>query len=164
MSFLPCLPSLISLAKPCCLDKHPSYLICSDNESGGRTPLSKEITQEQPLIVAPSEDPVIDISDSPKNKRKSAEDAEPSSPKKRKVARKSRAAATKLTDTDNFDDYVDNMDLDASDDVSFQRLYSFPSVLDLLLETPKPSCSVLFAYCCSFCLAACHEESSFDCL
>ena len=98
-----------------------------------------------------------------KNKRKSAEDAEPSSPKKRKVARKSRTTATKLTDTDNFDDYVDNMDLDASDDVSSQRLYSFPSALDLLLKAPKPSCSVLFAYCRSFCLAACREESSFDC-
>ena len=104
-----------------------------------RTPLSKKTKESQSLVVASPKEPVIDISDSPKNKRKSAEDAEPSSPKKRKVARKSWTAATKLTDSDNFDDYVDNMDLDTSDDVSFQRLYSFPSVLDPLLEAPKPS-------------------------
>ena len=118
--FLPCLPSLISLAKPCCLDKHASYLIFSDNESGGRTPLSKEIAQEQPLIIAPSEDPVIDISDSSKDKRKLVEAAEASPSKKRKVSRKNRTTS-RLAEPDNFDDYVDTMDLDASDDVSFQN-------------------------------------------
>ena len=113
--------------------------IFSDNESAGRTPLSKKTKESQSLVVASPKEPVIDISDSPKNKRKSAEDAEPSSPKKRKVARKSKTTVTKLTDPDNFDDYVDNMDLDTSDDVSFQKLYLFPSVLDLLLEAPKPN-------------------------
>ena len=162
MSFFPYLPNLVSLAKLCCLDKH-AYLICSDNESGGRTPLSKEIAEEPPLIVAPSEDPVIDISDSSKDKRKLVEAAEASPSKKRKLSRKSRTTS-RLAEPDNFDDYVDNMDLDASDDVSSQRLYSFPSILDLLLEAPKLSCSVLFAYCrFFFCLAACREESSFDC-
>ena len=52
---------------------------------------------------------------------------------------RSKTTVTKLTDPDNFDDYVDNMDLDTSDDVSFQKLYLFPSVLDLLLEGPKPN-------------------------
>ena len=74
----------------------------------------------QPLIVAPSKDPVIDISDSPKDKRKLDEAAEASPSKKRKVSRKSRTAS-KLAEPDNFDDYVDTMDLDTSDDVSFKN-------------------------------------------
>ena len=74
--------------------------------------MSKRATETQSLVATLPKEPVVDISDSPKKKRRVAEDAEASSPKKRKVARKSRAAASKLTDPDNFDDYVDNMDLD----------------------------------------------------
>ena len=114
------LPNLVSFTKLCCLDKHVSCLICSDNESAGRTPLSKETSEIQPLIVAPSKDPVIDISDSPKDKRKLDEAAKASPSKKRKVSRKSRTAS-KLAEPDNFDDYVDTMDLDTSDDVSFKN-------------------------------------------
>ena len=114
------LPNLISLVKQHCLDKHVSFLICSDNESTGRTPLSKDTTEAQPLIVASSKDPVINISDSPKDKRKLVEAAEASPSKKRKVSRKGRATS-KLAEPDNFDDYVDTMDLDTSEDVSFQN-------------------------------------------
>ena len=118
------------------------------------------------MVVASPKEPVIDISDSSKNKRKSAEDVEPSSPKKRKVAQKSRTAATKLKHTDNFDDYVDNMDLDTSDDVSFQNYTPFFLYCIFFSKPPsqvKPNCSVLFTYCLPFCLAASREESSFDC-
>ena len=113
--------------------------IFSDNESAGRTPLSKKTKETQSLVVALPKEPVIDISDSPKNKRKSDEDVEHSSPKKRKVARKSGAAATKLTDTDNFDDYVDNMDLGTSDDVSFQNYIPFFLYCIFSSKAPKPS-------------------------
>ena len=87
------LPNPVSLTKLCYFGKHVSCLICSDNESAGRTPLSKETSEIQPLIVAPSKDPVIDISDSPKDKRKLDEAAEASPSKKRKVSRKSRTAS-----------------------------------------------------------------------
>ena len=82
--------------------------------------MSKEIVEEQPLIVAPSEDPVIDISDSSKDKRKLVEAAEASPSKKRKLSQKNRTTS-RLPEPDNFDDYVDTVDLDASDDVSFQN-------------------------------------------
>ena len=113
--------------------------ICSDDESADMTPLSKKAKETQSLVDTLPKEPVINVPDSPKNKKRSAEDAEPSSPKKRNVARKSRAAAYKLTDPDNFDNYVDNMDLDTSNDVSFQKLYFFLSVLKPFLEAPKPS-------------------------
>ena len=113
-------------------------LICSDDESADKTPLSKKAKETQSLVDTLPKEPVINVSDSPKNKKRSAEDAEPSPPKKRKVARKSRAAASKLTDPDNFDDYVDNMDLDTSNDVSFQKLYFFLSVPKPFLEASKP--------------------------
>lgn len=93
--------------------------------------------ETQSLVATSSKDPVIDVSDSSKNKKRSAEDPEPSSPKKQKVARKSRAAGSKLVDPNNFDDFVDNMDLDTSDDVSFQKLYFFLSLLKPFLEAPK---------------------------
>ena len=100
--------------------------------------MSKKAKETQSLVTTLPKDPVINISDSPKNKKRSAEDPEPSSPKKQKVARKSRAAASKLMDPDNFDDYVDKMDLDTSDDVSSQRLYFFLSLDNPLPEAPKP--------------------------
>jgi hypothetical protein len=100
--------------------------------------LSKRAKDTQSLVATSPKEPVIDTSDSPKKKKRSAEDAEPSSPKKRKVARKSSAAASKLMDPDNFDDFVDNMDLDTSDDVSSQKLYFFLPLDNPLLEAPKP--------------------------
>ena len=113
--------------------------ICSDDESADRTPLSKKAKETQSLVATLPKEPVVDISDSPKKKRRVAEDVEASSPKKQKVARKSSAAASKLVDPDNFDDFVDNMDLDTSDDVSLQKLYFFLLVLKPFLETPKPN-------------------------
>ena len=113
--------------------------ICRDDESEDRTPLSKKAKETQSRVDILPKEPVINVSDSPKNKKRSAEDPEPSSPKKQKVARKSRAAASKLVDPDNFDDFVDNMEIDTSDDVSFQKPYFLLSVLKPLLEAPKPS-------------------------
>ena len=84
-------------------------------------------------------EPVVNIFDSPKNKKRSTENAEPPSPKKRKLARKSSAAASKLIDADNFDDFVDSMDLDTSDDVSSRNLYFFLTLLKPFLEALKPS-------------------------
>ena len=113
----------------------------SDDESVDRTPLSKRANDiESQVVTLPKDKPVISISDSPrKQKKRSAEDAEPSSPKKRKVARKGSATASKLMDPDNFDDFVDNMDLDTSDDVSSQKLYFFLPLDNPLPEAPKPN-------------------------
>ena len=102
------------------------------------TPLSKRATETQSLVPTLPKEPVINVSDSPKKKKRAAEDAEPSSPKKRKIARKSSDAASKLIDADNFDDFVDNMDLDTSDDVSSRKLYFFVPLLKPVLEAPKP--------------------------
>ena len=113
--------------------------ICRDDESADKTPLSNTAKFAQSLVATLPKEPVINVSDSPKNKKRSAEDPEPSSPKKQKVARKCRAAASKLMDPDNFDDFVDNMDLDTSDDVSSQKLYLFLPLLKPFLEAPKPS-------------------------
>ena len=101
--------------------------------------MSKRATETQSLVSTLPKEPVINVSDSPKNKKRSAEDAEPSSPKKRKIARKSSAAASKLIDADNFDDFVDSMDLDTLDDVSSLKLYFFLPLLQPFLEAPKPS-------------------------
>ena len=102
------------------------------------TPLSKRATETQSLVATLPKEPVINVSDSPKNKKRSAEDPEPSSPKKQKVTRKSSAVVSKLVDPDNFDDFVDNMDLDTSDDISSQKLYFFLPLGNPLLEAPKP--------------------------
>ena len=116
--------------------------------------MSKKAKETQSLADTLPKDPVINVSDSPKNKKRPAEDAEPSSPKKRKVARKSKAAASKLTDLDNFDDYVDNMDLDTSDGVSSQKLYLFPSVLKTFSRSPQAELTWVFlcyfTYRCPF--------------
>ena len=103
--------------------------ICRDDESADRTPLSKKDEETQSLVDILPKEPVTNVSDSPKNKKRPAEDPEPSSPKKQKVARKSRAAASKLMDPDNFDDFIDNMDLDTSDDVSSRNLYTTRNLL-----------------------------------
>ena len=127
----------------------------------------KKAKETQSLADTLPKDPVINVSDSPKNKKRLAEDAEPSSPKKRKVARKSKAVASKLTDLDNFDDYVNNMDLDISDDVSSQKLYLFLSVLKTFSRSPQVELTWVFlcyfTYRCSFCSVATREESPFDC-
>ena len=68
----------------------------------------------------PKEKPIINISDSSKSKKRSAEDHEPSSSKKRKVARKGETAP-KPVDSDDIDDIIDEIDLQASDDVRFPR-------------------------------------------
>ena len=95
---------------------------CSDDESADSTPLSKRAKDIQSQDVTLSKDKlVINISDSPKKKQKrSAEEAEPSSPKKRKVARKGETAL-KAIDSDDIDDIVNEIDLQASDDIRFPR-------------------------------------------
>ena len=93
----------------------------SDDESEDRTPLSKRAKDIQSHDVSlPKEKPVINISDSPKRKKRSAEDHEPSSSKKQKVARKGETAL-KLVDSDDIDDIIDEIDLQALDDVRFPR-------------------------------------------
>ena len=96
--------------------------LCSDDESEDQTPLSKKAKNIQTQdVVLPKGNPIIDIPESPEQNKRPAEDQEPSSSKKRKVTRKSETAALKLMDPDNIDDIVDDMHLEASDDVRFPR-------------------------------------------
>ena len=93
----------------------------SDDESEDRTPLSKRAKDVQSQGVSlPKENPIINISDSPKSKKRSAEDHEPSSSRKQKVARKGESVP-KPVDLDDIDDIIDEIDLQASDDVRFPR-------------------------------------------
>ena len=92
----------------------------SEDKSKDRTPLSKRMENIQAQdAVLPKKNPVIDIPESPEPKKRPVEGVEPSSSKKQKIARKSEAAALTLMETDNFDDFVDDIDLDASDYVRF---------------------------------------------
>ena len=69
----------------------------SEDESEDRTPLSKKEENVQTKdIVLLKKNPIIDIPESPEQKKRPAEDQEPSSSKKRKVTRKSETAALKL--------------------------------------------------------------------
>ena len=72
-------------------------------------------------IVLSKKNPIIDVPDSPEPKKRPAEDLRPSSSKKQKVAQKSEAVALKLMDSDDLDDIVDDIHLEASDDVRFPR-------------------------------------------
>ena len=69
--------------------------------------------------VLPKKNPIIDIPSSPEPKKRPAEDHEPSSSKKQKVTRKSETTALKLMDPDDIDDIVNDIHLEASDDVRF---------------------------------------------
>ena len=89
----------------------------SDDESEDRTPLSKRATDVQSTLA--EEKNVINVADSPKKKKKRiTEGSAPSSSKKQKIARKSETAL-KTIDSDDIDDAVDEIDLQASDDVRF---------------------------------------------
>ena len=59
--------------------------------------------------------------ESPEQKKRPAEDHEPSSSKKQQVTRKSESTALKLMDPDDIDDIVNDIHLEASDDVRFPR-------------------------------------------
>ena len=63
---------------------------------------------------------VVDVPDSPKKKKRPAEGAGPSSSKKRRLVEKS-GASLKMMDSNDIDDAVDEIDLQASDDVRFPR-------------------------------------------
>ena len=81
----------------------------------------RELRTSNPRTLPSRKKAVIDISDSPKKKKKRlAEASEPSSSKKQKVARKSETAL-KTIKLDDIDDIVDEIDLQASDDVRFPR-------------------------------------------
>ena len=93
----------------------------SDDESEDRTPLSKKAKDIQSQAATlPKEKPIINVSDSSKSEKRSAEDHEPSSSKRQKVTRKGETAL-KLIDSDDIDDIIDEIDLQASDDVRFPR-------------------------------------------
>ena len=93
----------------------------SDDESEDRTPLSKKAKDIQSQgATLPKEKPIINISDSSKSKKRSAEDHEPSSSKRQKVTRKGETAL-KLIDSDDIDDIIDEIYLQASDDVRFRH-------------------------------------------
>ena len=81
--------------------------------------MSKTVADVQSTLVI--EKTIVDIPDSPKKKKKrSAEGSGPSSSKKRRLAQKSEATL-KMVDSDDIDDVVDEIDLQASDDVRFPR-------------------------------------------
>ena len=93
----------------------------SDDESEDRTPLSKKAKDVQSQgVTLPKENPIINISDSSKSKKRSAEDHEPSSFKKQKVTWKGETAP-KPVDSDDIDEIIEEIDLQASDDVRFPR-------------------------------------------
>ena len=94
----------------------------SEDESEDRTPLSKRVENVQTRdIVLSKKNPIIDVPDSPELKKRLAEYLRPSSSKKQKVAGNSEAAALKLMDPDDLDDIVDDIHLEASDNVRFPR-------------------------------------------
>ena len=81
--------------------------------------MSKTVADVQSTLAI--EKTVVDIPDSLKKKKKRpAEGAGPSSSKKRRLAQKSEATL-KMVDSDDIDDVVDEIDLQASDDVRFPR-------------------------------------------
>ena len=93
----------------------------SEDESEDRTPLSKRAKEIQSRgVILPKKNPVINVPDSPEPKKRPAEDLEPSSSKKQKVAWKGEIAP-KPVDSDDIDDIIDEIDLQASDDVRFPR-------------------------------------------
>ena len=93
----------------------------SDDESEDRTPLSKKAKDAQSQgATLPKEQPIIDVSDSSKSKKRSTEDHEPSSSKKQKVPRKGETSP-KPVDSDDIDDIIEEIDLQESDDVRFPR-------------------------------------------
>ena len=68
------------------------------------------------LAIEPT---IVDVPESPKKKRP-AEGAGPSSSKRRRLVKKS-GAPLKMMDSGDIDDVVDEIDLQASDDVRFPR-------------------------------------------
>ena len=81
--------------------------------------MSKKAIDVQSTLAI--EKAVVNVPDSPKKKKKRpAEGSAPSSSKKQRLARKSKAALETINSND-IDDVVDEIDLQASDDVRFPR-------------------------------------------